>query len=86
MLEYDIRGLKGTSNRLEIEYSNARKLLEVERQNNQQAQEQMDKLMFFDDDLIHAKDYNRLKREMEDVLTENAKLYQDHQKYILEVT
>jgi hypothetical protein len=83
MLEYDIKGLKGISNRLEIEYSNARKLLEVERQNNQQAQEQMDKLMFFDDDLIHAKDYNRLKREMEDVLTENAKLYQDHQKYIL---
>lgn len=83
MLEYDIKGLKGASNRLEIEYSNARKLLEVERKNNQQAQEQMDKLMFFDDDLIHAKDYNRLKREMEEVLTENAKLFQDHQKYIL---
>ncbi len=43
-------------------------------------------MLFFEDDLIHAKDYGRLKREMEEVLNENAKMFQDHQKYIIEVT
>ena len=43
----------------------------------------MDKLMFFEDDLIHARDYNKLKQEMTEVMTENAKMFQDHQKYIL---
>jgi hypothetical protein len=29
----------------------------------------MDKMMFFEEDLIHAKDYNKLKKELDDVLT-----------------
>ena len=41
--------------------------------------------MFFEDDLIHAKDYYRVKRQLEAVLRENAQMYQEHQKYILEV-
>lgn len=35
----------------------------------------MNKLIFFEDDLIHAKDYHRLKDELEYVHTENAKLF-----------
>ena len=57
----------------------------VQRKKNDEAQTQMDKMMFFEDDLIHAKDYSKLKRELEDVLRENAQMYQEHQKYILEV-
>lgn len=29
----------------------------------------MDKMMFFEDDLIHSKDYNKLKKELDGVLT-----------------
>ncbi len=45
----------------------------------------MNKLLFFEQDLIHAKDYDKLKKDMEDALNENAKMFQDHQKFILEV-
>lgn len=38
----------------------------------------MTKMIFFQDDLIHAKDYMRLKDELEYVLSENAKLYAEH--------
>jgi hypothetical protein len=45
----------------------------------------MHRLIFFEDDLIHAKDYSRLKEELESVLTENALLFQEHQQYIIAV-
>ena len=80
-----MKKLQASSNRLDIEHENARKLLQAQRMKNEKAQEEKDKLMFFQDDLIHAKDFNRLKRELDDALTQNAKMYQDHQKYIIEV-
>jgi uncharacterized protein (DUF1919 family) len=45
----------------------------------------MTKMIFFQDDLIHAKDYMRLKDELDYVLSENAKLYEEHQQFIAEV-
>lgn len=45
----------------------------------------MNKLIFFEEDLIHAKDYDRLKRQLEEALTENSLLFQEHQNYIIEV-
>lgn len=45
----------------------------------------MNKLIFFKDDLIHAKDYHKLKEEIEYVVRENARLFEDHQTYINEV-
>jgi hypothetical protein len=38
----------------------------------------MNKLIFFEDDLVHAKDYNRLKEEVEFVTSENARLFKEH--------
>ena len=84
-MESQKRKTEGYKNRAEIELDNTRKLLQVQRSKNDEAQTQMDKLMFFEDDLIHAKDYSRVKRQLEAVLRENAQMYQEHQKYILEV-
>lgn len=67
--------MKGNKNRLEIEIDSSKKLFKSERDKNEKAREQMNKLIFFEDDLIHAKDYNRLKDEVEYVLSENKKLY-----------
>ena len=84
ILEHEKRKAEGTKNRVEIEADNTRKLLQIERGKTDEALEQMNKLVFFDDDLIHARDYNRLKQEMEEVLRENAAMFQDHQRYIIE--
>lgn len=46
----------------------------------------MHRLIFFEDDLIHAKDYSRLKEELENVLTENALMFKEHQQYIISVS
>ena len=46
----------------------------------------MHRLIFFEDDLIHAKDYSRLKEELLKALTENALMFQEHQQYILSVS
>lgn len=40
-------------------------------------------MIFFQDDLIHAKDYIHLKDELEYSLTENAKLFEEHQHFII---
>lgn len=85
ILEHEKRKAEGTKNRVEIEADNTRKLLQIERGKTDEALEQMNKLVFFEDDLIHARDYNRLKQEMEEVLRENAAMFQDHQRYIIEV-
>ena len=64
VLEHEKRKAEGSKNRVEIEADNTRKLLQIERGKTDEALEQMNKLVFFEDDLIHARDYNRLKQEM----------------------
>ena len=84
-LEYKLRRMEGTKNRLHYENESNMKKVENERAKNQESREKMHKLIFFEDDLIHAKDYDRVKQELEDTLLENAKMFKDHQKFILEV-
>jgi hypothetical protein len=33
----------------------------LEKEKNEKAKEEMNRLIFFEDDLVHAKDYSRLK-------------------------
>ena len=56
--------MKGNKNRLEIEIDSNKKLFKSERDKNEKARDQMSKLIFFEEDLIHAKDYSRLKEEI----------------------
>lgn len=75
--------LEGSRNRLESENESARKQLREEREKHERAKEEMHRLIFFEDDLIHAKDYSRLQEQLEDVLAENALMFAEHQQYIL---
>jgi hypothetical protein len=84
-LESELRLMKGNKNRLEIEIDSNKKLFKSERDKNEKARDQMSKLIFFEEDLIHAKDYNRLKEEVEYILAENGRLFAEHQQYIAEV-